>query len=115
MYEHSGIAFSLNDFKDSFDSGFLGFAYVTPSDIETLKLIKKVDIITEEIVKDFVEKDLKLYNAYVEGEVYEYNLYKLVTCEHCGNIGKEHIISCVDNYEYELTEEQIIALINEYT
>lgn len=69
MYEHSGVCLSVGAPTDRFDSGYVGFAFVTRETLE------EAGLTLDELGSDSIETDLKgeleLYNAYLNGESYE--------------------------------------------
>ncbi len=64
MLDHSGIAISVNDFYDSWDSGQVGFIYCTNEDVVKRKL-KTTDI---EKVKQILIEEVEEYNEYLQDE-----------------------------------------------
>lgn len=83
LLDHSGLSISTGDFGDSWDSGMVGFIYVTRKDKENLwgktRLTKKR---MYEILKSEVEE----YDAYLRGHTYGFTIEKIETC----NLGHEH-------------------------
>ena len=59
MLDHSGLALSLSDFHDPWDSGPIGFIWHVPEKGE----------LEEQIIQRF-EGELEEYQAYLNGEVY---------------------------------------------
>jgi len=94
MYDHSGITIRVDPFSSRFDSGQVGFIYVTQEDID--KLGKKFDHNT--LVK-FLVQEIETYDCYLRGEVYHYTVVKEVTCESCGHVENEHQDSCGGFYD----------------
>ena len=74
-YEHGGITISASGRRagwDSFDSGQLGFVYVSNSDVYKEF---KVTAITQEIrekVEDILRGEVETYDDYLTGQVYGY-------------------------------------------
>lgn len=73
-YIHSGVAFSLSDFNDRWDSGVCGLIYVTYDEIK--KEYGKVDESTIATVKNVLQSEIEVLNQYASGEVYGYCLYE---------------------------------------
>ena len=78
LYDHSGISIKVGDFYNvglpqghaRFDSGQVGFIYVTAEDIKTNYIKKRV---TKKLIKKAVELlklEVDTYNKYLTGEVY---------------------------------------------
>jgi hypothetical protein len=96
MYDHSGITVSTSNcypYNDYWDSGVVGFIYVTKKTI-----FEERGDITEENWKEradkYLEGEMKTYDQYLTGDVYGYKLTKTVieqeTCPHCGEVIKEY-------------------------
>jgi len=70
VYEHSGISMSAGDVTypwdtDRWDTSFVGFIYDTP---EKVKECMGDDVSDEEIIK-CLESEVKVYSAYLEGDI----------------------------------------------
>lgn len=76
MYEHGGIVLYLDSVLSGWDSGQLGFIFVTREDIK-----REYGKVTKETIKK-AEKVLKaefeVYKNYVEGDIFSYILYEEV-------------------------------------
>lgn len=81
MYDHSGQTISLTDFNDRWDSGICGFIWV-----EKQKVFTWYPAATETNWKEFAqsaaETEIKLYDQYIQGDVYVYTLYVAEETEH---------------------------------
>ena len=70
FYEHGGISLSTSEFSCKWDSGQVGYIFVSYEDI--IKEYGKLDIQTAiKVLKGEVEE----YSQYVNGEVYGYLIY----------------------------------------
>ena len=78
LYDHSGISIKIGDFYNvglpqghaRFDSGQVGFIYVTDEDIKKNYIKKRV---TKQLLKKAVEllkAEVDTYNKYLTGEIY---------------------------------------------
>jgi len=70
MFDHSGLAFSINDFNDRFDSGQIGRAYVSVQ-----SLIENYGGDTAETrarAQAALASELDEYQSFVNGEIYGY-------------------------------------------
>lgn len=94
MYDHSGQSISLADFGDPWDSGICGYIWVTKE-----KIFKEFSDVTEENWKqkarECAEREIEVYNQYIEGDVYKYIL-------EIGEPTNHKRLS--DGYEYTTTE-----------
>jgi hypothetical protein len=66
LYDHSGITISTNSFNDRWDSGQIGYIYITRGKIRKEKLNKKTD---DEIL-EMLKNEVKIYNQYLTGDIY---------------------------------------------
>lgn len=88
MYEHSGITISVSSFNDSWDSGQLGFIYVTKEKLKQQGLQDK----TIDEIKAYLTGEIKMYDQYLTGNVYGYEIYYNDNCiDSCwGYFGNDH-------------------------
>lgn len=96
MYDHSGITVSTSNcypYNDYWDSGIVGFIYVTKK-----KIFEECGDITEENWKEradkYLEGEMETYDQYLRGDVYGFKLTKIVMqqdkCPHCGEVIREY-------------------------
>lgn len=127
LYDHSGITVSTSNsypYNDRWDSGCVGFIYVTKETI-----FKECGNITEENWKEradrYIEGEMNTYDQYLRGDVYEYTLTKIVhvrdeiKCPHCNEVIRvdeydveEEIDSCCGFYGDCLEENGILDNIS---
>ena len=69
MYDHSGITISTNPFSCPWDSGQIGFIYVTKEQANE-------EDMTKEQVEKYLLGEVKAYDAYLCGNVYGYVIEK---------------------------------------
>lgn len=73
LYDHSGITISTGDFGDRWDSGQVGWAYLTSKDLRKhFKLTPDARVAALETLQAEVED----YATYLEGRVYYYDIYR---------------------------------------
>ena len=103
LYDHSGLTVSTSygyPYNDRWDSGTVGFIYVTKKTI-----FEECGNITEENWKEradkYIEGEMETYDKYLRGDVYGFTLTKKVIvqekCPHCGEVIRE--------YEDEIEED----------
>lgn len=96
MYDHGGITVSTSNcypYNDRWDSGIVGFIYVTKKTI-----FEECGNITEENwlerADKYLEGEMKTYDQYLRGDVYGFRLTKTVIqqdkCPHCGEVIREY-------------------------
>ena len=81
MYEHSGVAFSINSFGDHWDSGQVGYIYVTyPQAMQFFGMTREeLDNHYSNVSVDIgrnMKRELELYEQYCNGDVYAYVVSK---------------------------------------
>lgn len=77
-YDHSGLNISVSNeypFNDYWDSGILGFIIAREEDI--LKEFGDLSPITLKKVEEILKQEVKLYNQYLNGDVYSYTISAL--------------------------------------
>lgn len=93
VYEHSGITISYCDFGDHRDSGSAGFAFVEKDEIMH-ELCLKDDVDWKVFANKHLDAEMKIYQQYLEGDVFGFILEKFVhkqeLCPHCGEVIKEY-------------------------
>lgn len=96
LYDHSGITISTKPFSCSWDSGQVGYIYILPADgrKEWGKQWRKK-------AEACLKSEIELFDTYLTGQVYGYQITKTVTCGHCGNAEAKHVDSCWGFYETE--------------
>jgi hypothetical protein len=91
MYDHSGITINTTGFSCPWDSGQVGFIYVTKK-----KLKEEYGKVNEETISratKVLEGEVEIMDFYISGNVYGFNLYKTSTCDK-GHEHRELIDSC---------------------
>ena len=70
LYDHSGITISTGSFSCRFDSGQIGFIYISRAKILKEYGRKIVTKALKEKVTTYLEGEVKTYDQYLTGEVY---------------------------------------------
>ena len=91
-YEHSNIKFSLKQFNCMFDSGVVGYVFVTKEklDAEGLSVSKDLNRIIE-----IVENELVIWNKFLNGEV-----WRIID-----NLGE---LDCGGYYDFDQAMDEIV-------
>jgi hypothetical protein len=82
-YEHSDMTISTSQFDCGWDSGQIGFVYVTKESILE-HLVVGAKYVTKKLIKKAIEAiqaEIETYRYYIEGEVYRYSLTNKETNE----------------------------------
>ena len=104
LYDHGDIKLSIRASKDRFDSGHVGYIGVTREEFRqhfgesTCENSKKSC--------KTLEESLLTYTAYLNGEVYEWDVQEVTTCKECGHIMRyETIDGCRGYYGVDSWEQ----------
>lgn len=106
IYDHSGIAISLHDFKDPWDSGICGIVYVTKE--EVIKEQHATEDNWLEKAEEIMEAEIEIYSLYIEGDVTGYTIEKEEICPHCGKIMVEVLDSCGGFYGHDIEKNGML-------
>jgi hypothetical protein len=94
VYEHSGITISTGSFSCPWDSGQVGWVYVSHENI-----LKTYGYLNIERATRCLEGEVKTFDTYLQGDVYGYILEKSNICDCCGNIEWEEVDSVWGYYD----------------
>lgn len=102
MYDHSGLAFSLTDFNDRWDSGLLGYICIR-------KNISRLE--ANKIAYDMVQEA----NDIEKGAYVELIISELEICECCNNIkNSEYIEDFMFNIYNKEDKTSVVKSVNYY-
>lgn len=93
LYDHSGQTIRTTPFSCNWDSGQVGWIYTTKERIQKVcgedpKFLEK-----EWVLKNLTQ-EVTLYDQWITGDIWQFELIELETCEHCNNIEENQIDSC---------------------
>lgn len=77
LYDHGGLAINTTGFSCPWDSGQIGFIFVSKEKILYEYGGKKVTQKLKDKVENFLKGEVEAYNKYLSGEVYGYKVYKV--------------------------------------
>ncbi len=105
LYDHSGITISTTPFSCRFDSGQVGFIYITKDEILKEFSCKNITKTIKEKATNILKSEIKIYNLYLTGQVYGYII---------DDLDGNNIDSCYGFFErpekiIEYVEEEIIS------
>ncbi|TMV89804.1 hypothetical protein FGG78_14120 [Thioclava sp. BHET1] len=72
LYDHSGLAMNTIGFHCPWDSGQVGYVYVTLEAVRTEFGVKRVTKALHEKAEDILRAEIVSYDAYLSGRVYGY-------------------------------------------
>lgn len=99
LYDHSNISISMESFigraqHAEWDSGIVGFIYMTYDDIRKNWGIKKVTKKYIEQALELMQGEVKTYDNYISGNVYGFKVIKIEKDENGEEVDGEEIDSC---------------------
>jgi hypothetical protein len=111
MLDHSGITISTSSFSCKWDSGQIGFTFVTKAEAREMYGWKAITKARSALLKSYLEEGIKELDSWVRGEVYWFKVEGIDSCG--GFYGDDHrksglldyAESAID-YELGLTGEQ---------
>ena len=110
LYDHSGITMNTTGFSCGWDSGQVGFIFVSKEDVRKEYGVKRISPKLKARVIEYLKKEVEIYDNYITGEVYRVVVEK----ENEGEM--EEVESCGgfygDNFEINGLMD---FLPNEYT
>jgi hypothetical protein len=77
LYDHSGITMSTNAFSCPWDSGQVGWIYITREKIRKEYSYKRISSKLLERVKGYLIDEVKTYDQYLTGDVYGYRITEI--------------------------------------
>jgi hypothetical protein len=94
LYDHSGITISTSPFGCQWDSGQVGWVFIHEKQLESM--CGKDFEITKEKLESIIDSDVKTYDSYITGDVYQYTIYEIETCDK----GHEHksVVECCGSF-----------------
>jgi hypothetical protein len=98
LYDHSGITISTSSFDCRWDSGQVGFIFVSKYKI-------KKEGIDETKVEEYLKGEVETYDQYLTGDVWGYKVYEVSTCNK-GHEHKELVESCYGFYGHDECESE---------
>ena len=105
LYDHSGLRIKIGSFSNlpqghaEFDSGQVGFIYVTEEDIKKWYLVKSVTPEIEKRVEKALRAEIETYDNYLSGEVFGYEIKAP---------NGEHLDSCWGFYGYDFEDNGLL-------
>lgn len=93
LYDHSGITMNTTGFSCNWDSGQVGWIFVSKDKV-------KKDGIDESKIEQYLKGEVETYDQYLRGDVYGYKVYEVSECDH-GHEHKKELDSCWGYYGEE--------------
>ena len=113
LYDHSGITMNTTGFSCRWDSGCVGFIYVTKEQVRKEYNVKRITKDIVDKVTKVLQGEVKTYDQYLTGDVYGYRISKVEVCDK-GCEHKEEVDSCWGYYGMESVEEDGNIMLEYY-
>ncbi len=119
MYDHSSVALSTRSFVGrahhaEWDSGQVGYVYVSLNDVRQEYHAKRVTRQIREQVIQLLEVEVKTYSQYVSGDVYGFQVERISHCGECGDEHTEVVDSCWGFYGNDWKSNGMSDYLSEY-
>jgi hypothetical protein len=111
LYDHSGITMNTTGFSCGWDSGQVGFIYVSR---ETLRKEYSVKRISNKIVEKATKLllgEVETYDQFLKGDVYGFKVFNVETCDK-GCEHEEEIDSCWGFFGDNFIENGLIEYVD---
>ena len=97
LYDHSGITISTSSFSCQWDSGQVGWIFISEKQLN--KMCGNDFERGEENLSLIMNSEVRIYDEFLTGEVYQYKVYEIETC----NKGHEQktLVECCGSYYSE--------------
>jgi hypothetical protein len=105
LYDHGGITMSTGSFSCNWDSGQVGWIFVTKEQVRKEYNVKRISKDLIEKVTNILEDEVKTYDQYLTGDVYGYRISQIDVCDK-GCEHKDEIDSCWGFYGEESAQEE---------
>jgi len=118
LYDHSGITISTGPFGCPWDSGQVGYIYVTYEDIKKEFSYKNITTKRIEKIKDYLRGEVETYDNYLTGNIYGYNIEDVDSCS--GYFGDPEKSGLLDeakdiiDYEIEHNLKNHLSLLKQW-
>jgi len=113
LYDHSGITMNTTGFNCYWDSGQVGFIFVSKE-----KILKELGgkIVTkklkEKVTQNLID-EVEMYDQYLRGDVYGYRIHKITECD-LGGEHKEELDSCWGYYGMDECMKEAESIVQGY-
>ena len=86
MYEHSGITIKTTPFGCRWDSGQVGWIFISKKKVRKEYSVKRINKKLKERITEYLIGEVKTYDQYLTGDIYGYEISKITKCD----LGHEH-------------------------
>ena len=91
LYDHSGLTMSTGGFSCPWDSGQVGFIYISRAKVREEFHIKRVTRFWEERIAGYLKGEVETYDQYLTGDVWGFRLYEVPEGVDPGELSEEEV------------------------
>jgi hypothetical protein len=112
LYDHSGITMNTTGFRCGWDSGQVGWIYVTRERVRKVYGVARISQQLEDAVQDRLRAEVAVYNDYLTGNVYGFEIPAIDTPDNScwGFYGDDHETSGLLEAAREVIDGHIEAV-----
>ena len=116
MYDHSGLWINTTGFSCPWDSGQVGYIYISKEKVRREYSCKRISKKLKEMIREMLCSEVDLYNDYLSGNVYGFTLTDKENAEEidssCGFYGTDYIENGIFDYVSSyFTKAELEALV----
>ena len=116
MYDHSGLWINTTGFSCPWDSGQVGYIYISKEKVRREYSCKRISKKLKEMIREILCSEVDLYNDYLSGNVYGFTLTDKENAEEidssCGFYGTDYIENGIFDYVSSyFTKAELEALV----
>ena len=116
MYDHSGLWINTTGFSCPWDSGQVGYIYVSKEKVRREYSCKRISKKLKKMIREMLCSEVDLYNDYLSGNVYGFTLTDKENAEEidssCGFYGTDYIENGIFDYVSSyFTKAELEALV----
>lgn len=101
LYDHSGITMSTRPFSCPWDSGQVGFIYISKAKLREEYSRQRVTEKLKKRAKRVLENEVEVYDQYLRGDIYGFRITNIKTDEDVdscwGYYGTEECVKCAES------------------
>ena len=116
MYDHSGLWINTTGFSCPWDSGQVGYIYISKEKVRREYSCKRISKKLKKMIREMLCSEVDLYNDYLSGNVYGFTLTDKENAEEidssCGFYGTDYIENGIFDYVSSyFTKAELEALV----
>lgn len=104
MYDHSGITIKTTPFGDQWDSGQIGYIFISKKKVREEYNVKRINAKLRECVEGYLKGEVETYDQFLTGDVYSFSIE---------NEQGDTIDSCGGFYGSNIKENGMLEYISE--